>query len=440
MISPRALTFIAVAFLCSFTAGWTLLGNTKQGIDRRNPDAARNEAASSSAVKKPGTPSGLRVLILGDSMSLCGFGKRLDQKLRGDPKIEAIFTYMACGATPLSWLKEPPFTEVKTFCGFWSIESVAGTRAPKEIQDTYATRAGESPTAETIPKLPDLLTTVDPDILVVQSDTNLLSLFRDGKTLLPRLHGRLLSNYITPFLAAAVAGSSNVKKIYWVGSPRSARVSEQIQSFVLERIRTGAPPELTVIDSRQLIPNPHGNMKVDNEHFMGVEMDDWADEVFALIDRDLPAISLIPRDRPKAKEQRSSGAEPSRAPRPRPVIQLRARLAFTSKPLELSQVTPYQESLVGYVYDVIDVLKGTYPQNQVLVMHPAHLRRKRQPLDQYHVGEIYDLTLTKIEGTPWETVKARDESENLSLEPYIRVEDEALFPGATPSGRLGRPE
>src|SRR5262245_9068063 len=68
-------------------------------------------------------PHDLTVLILGDSLGLCGFSKRLDQKFRADPRVKSVFTYCTCGTNPLSWLKEKPFTHIQTHCGYWSIES-----------------------------------------------------------------------------------------------------------------------------------------------------------------------------------------------------------------------------------------------------------------------------------------------------------------------------
>jgi len=65
----------------------------------------------------PDPPRDLTVLILGDSLSLCGFGKRLDKKFRADPRVKSVFTYCACGTNPLSWLKEKPYADVQTHCG-----------------------------------------------------------------------------------------------------------------------------------------------------------------------------------------------------------------------------------------------------------------------------------------------------------------------------------
>jgi hypothetical protein len=45
---------------------------------------------------------GASVLILGDSLALCGFGKRLDDRFRKSPYVKATFTYLTCGTNPLS--------------------------------------------------------------------------------------------------------------------------------------------------------------------------------------------------------------------------------------------------------------------------------------------------------------------------------------------------
>src|SRR3712207_213588 len=79
----------------------------------------------------------LNVLILGDSLALCGFGKRLDSRFRAAPHVNATFTYMACGTNPISWMKRPPYTNVRTQCGYWSIESSGDGAEPRELRDSY---------------------------------------------------------------------------------------------------------------------------------------------------------------------------------------------------------------------------------------------------------------------------------------------------------------
>ena len=98
--------------------------------------AAPAPMAQPAAVAKGG--EGATILFLGDSLSLCGFGKRLDGHFRQAPGVKAVFTYMACATQPLSWLKDKPYTNMKTHCGFWSIESVPGSAQSKELENLAA--------------------------------------------------------------------------------------------------------------------------------------------------------------------------------------------------------------------------------------------------------------------------------------------------------------
>jgi len=115
------------------------------------------------------------------------------------------------------------------------------------------------------------------------------------------------------------------------------------------------------------------------------------------------------------------------------VVNLSARLVFKSKPMSVEEFLPYQESLVGYVYDVRRVLSGRYNESQVLVMHPAYIGLRKQSLRKYKIGKAYRLKLHQLEGTPWNTVKRKDDSGLIDLEPYIQVEDENKYPGTSRS-------
>src|ERR1700685_714309 len=103
-------------------------------------------------------------------------------------------------------------------------------------------------------------------------------------------------------------------------------------------------------------------------------------------------------------------------------------LVFKSQPLRTDQLIPYLESLVAYIYDVREVLKGEYKEKQILVMHPAHIDLKPQLLDKFEVGKTYELHLHELENTMWTTIKSKDDSSRIDLIPYIQVEDEIRFP------------
>src|SRR6266536_4691201 len=100
-------------------AGWTL--NLGRFSKRLAIAAIASSIAIPSLAQNTPTPADsprdLTVLILGDSLGLCGFGKRLDQTFRVDPRVKSVFSYCTCGTNPLSWLKEKPYAHVQTHCG-----------------------------------------------------------------------------------------------------------------------------------------------------------------------------------------------------------------------------------------------------------------------------------------------------------------------------------
>ena len=379
------------------------------------------------------SPRNLNVLILGDSLALCGFGKRLDEKFRQDPRVKSTFTYITCATHPLSWLKEKPYTNVKTHCGFWSIESVPNSDRVKELPDVYGMTRGHKPKPHLVPKLDDLLAATDPDILIMQTGGNLFGLFSGRENVKPDRDGPALRRYLAPFVEKAIAPPSRLRKIYWVAPPTSGRVSKEIQDFVFEQTREDIGGVANVIDSRALVSYPYKHMEPDKEHFIGEDMDIWADKVFAIIDHDLsaqPWSSLKPLNG-------SIASAPVATPIPAPPLSepakgkglvVSAKLVSKSKPIHRRQLLPYQEFLVGFVYDVKEVLEGEYSEKQILVMHPAYIGLRHQSLSKYHVGRTYELQLRELEGSIWSTVKSKDDSGRIDLQPYIRIQDEARYP------------
>jgi hypothetical protein len=412
------------------------------------------------AVVPPAEPGKMNVLLLGDSLALCGFGKRLDHRFRNDPQVSATFSYMACGTNPLSWLKQKPYTSVRTQCGYASIESIAGASAPRDFEDTYGMSAGHAPKPHLVPKLEDMLPALHPDILVIQTGSNLFGLFPDGKTVHAARHAAELKKYLLPFKEAALSGG-DARKVYWVNPPTSGRVSKEVQEFLFQQARAQLGPEINVIDSRTLVSYPYQHMEPDKEHFIGAQMDEWADKVFAIIQQDLAKepiaaralpVQPTPTPQPTPEEVRAAlPVEPTptpmtiatppstppavATPTPAPVrrgkekpLTIVGRLVFKSNPMPLQELLPYQESLVGYVYEVKKVAHGQYAEREILVMHPSFIGLKPQKLDKFKLGKTYKLRLHPIEGTLWNTAKARDESGQINLQPYIRVEDEARHP------------
>jgi hypothetical protein len=379
-------------------------------------------------------PEGLNVLILGDSLALCGFGKRLDERFRESPLTKATFTYLACGTNPLSWLKDRPYTHIQTHCGFVSMESLGGGMM-REVDDVYGQTRGHVPRSHLVPKIEDLLVRFQPDILIMQTGTNLFDLFPDHKSVNPNRHGPALHSYLVPFIDRAVQTPSNLRKIYWVASPTSGRVSKEIQDFVLEQTRADVGHVANVIDSRTLVSYPYHHMEPDKEHFIGADMDQWADKVFDIVEHDLtaqPIASLKPLSKTEISQVPVTEATPTPMPpaeKPQEkTLLVKAKLVSKTQPVPVNEFLPYQEFLVGHLYEVTRVIAGDYSESQILVMHPAYIKLQEQRLGRWKIGRTYKLQLHELENTVWKTVKSKDDSGLINLQPYIRVQDEKRHP------------
>ena len=372
----------------------------------------------------------LSVVFIGDSMSLGGFGKRLDQNLRACAAFGGVYTYMACGTNPLSWMKARPYTNIKTACGFWSIETEPGSSKPSQVVDTYGMRSGYKPTSRTVPKIENLLTNLKPDVLVIQLGNNLFSAFRDGKTIRPS-HGEMVRTHVKPFVTLLAKHPSKLRKVYWVTPPQAGSVSEEIQEFVFQQIKTCAEPLVTVIDSRKLTKFPYKNMGGDKEHFWGKEAIEWADQVFDRVSRDL--VSKRFWSLPQFNEQEYMLAAATEVGPPAPAADdtlcVKARLVSKTAFPEPAAFAPYQELMAGYHYEVIEVISGQYAEKDICVMHPAYIRLQKQDIEQMEIGTVQEMKLRKLDAdSVWGSIRRVGGPLSFDRDDYILVEDENRYP------------
>jgi hypothetical protein len=286
---------------------------------------------------------------------------------------------------------------------------------------------GHRPTSHPVPKLDDLLATIQPDILVMQTGGNLFGLFSGREKIKPDRDGPMLRKYLVPFAKKAITPPSMLRKIYWVAPPTSGRVSGEVQEFVFEQTQKDIGSVTHVIDSRKLVAYPYKHMDPDKEHFVGEDMNRWTDKVFGEIDQDLSAQSWSDvRPLSESIARLATVAAPSATPATASLI-VKAKLVSKTKPIRREELLPYQEFLVGFVYDVEEVIAGEYGEKQILVMHPAYIGLQPQSLGKFGIGRNYELQLRTLDGSIWSTVKSKDDSGRIDLEPYIRIQDEARY-------------
>lgn len=378
------------------------------------------------------------VLIIGDSMALCGFGQRLDGYFRS-MGVPDVFTYMACGTQPLSWTMLKNYEYAKTRCGFWKIETQKDA-APLSFQDTYGMSHGHKPDKYDVPKIEELLETKRPDILIVQLGNNLFDLLKG--TNYSRM-GPMLQPYIAPFLAKVANSPTPPKRVFWVSPPETERIARPAHDILVERLSATAGDWLKVIDSRLLLKYPYRNLQPDKQHFFGPDALLWADGVFNIIKSDLEMSPLsnlppVPAIPPHASPTPTPNSPPSPTPQAaaspskishqppppsHPTLYVKVSLESIIEPFTKEEIAPYNESLVGFVYRVRQVISGDFKGTHLVILHAAHIDGKRQSLNGYYINQTRKFRLIPIEDTPWVTLKAKDDPRYVDMDRFISEED-----------------
>jgi hypothetical protein len=356
------------------------------------------------------------VLILGDSMALCGFGSRLDARFR-ERGVSTVNTYMACGTHPLSWTTLSAYAKAQARCGYWSIETSPQGGAPVTFRDTYGmpgAARGHRPDHYLVPKIEDLLPATQPEILVVQLGNNLFDLLKGREK---TGGGAVLEPFLTPFLSRVA--ESPLRRVYWVAPPVSGATPQRAQDLLVEKLRQCGGPGMRVIDSRDLLTYPYSKLQPDKQHFLDPDMRIWADNVFTLIEEDMAASPPSAGEGPAAVE----GVVVEAADPEKQSLLVQCSLERLNFPFRHEEIAPYHDSLVAFVYRVQQVLKGEFSGSHLVVLHAAHIAGKRQSMDQFRLGQSRILRLRPVDQTPWGTLKAKDDPRFLDLERFVIEED-----------------
>ncbi len=377
---------------------------------------------------------GLKVLILGDSMALSGFADTLDECFRSCPGVTSVHTVICCGTNPLSWLKSAPYTHAKTRCGFLEIQNREGEVA--QIRDIYGMNQGHKPAVREVPKIEDLVSELKPDIIVFQSGNNFFDLFKNGDQI-DKKSGTVMRAHIAPLVTWMISSAPSVKKWYWVTPPQAGNVSTAVQSFVFDAIKQHTDGYAVMVDSREITRYPYPSQDRDRMHFWGQASHDWGRDSFRLIARDLADVEVS-----KLPSLVSTAAERAliAAPVAIPVedalaskgkIRVRARLVATCKVPRKEDLTTYGEYLAVYRYKVLAVKSGKYEEAELLLLHPAYIKKEKQDLSRYQMGKEYDMEIEELgDISLWATTRRSPENDDPDLIPHMLVDDMNRHPDA----------
>jgi hypothetical protein len=219
------------------------------------------------AQKSSPPPLPPKVLMIGDSLSVGGFGEAVREHLEHEFGRQNVAFFASCGSSPESWLQDQPVFHTR--CGY---------REKTPTTDVYRDyENGRRPPAVATPKIETLIERYKPTIVIVQLGTNWMD---------QTLSDDHIRAVLARFVSAAHGGST--RKMIWIGPPDSSRFSKvqnRIYQLIQQSVLRGDP----MIDSRRFTRYLVGKTGGDGIHYNRESGEAWARHVIASIDQVLAA-------------------------------------------------------------------------------------------------------------------------------------------------------
>jgi len=222
-------------------------------------------------------PLPVKVLLIGDSLSVGGFGDGLQASLLrkyGRPQV-AIFA--SCGSSPEDWLKG----DFVTKCGYRQ------TTPSDEI--LYEYENGTRPRSVKTPKLRTLLGHYRPEMVIVQQGTNWMDALSEAGTPDEGRHRKIIADFIKE-----LRRNNPTVDIFWVLPPSSsaypARVHEEVDRWINEE---SAKLGFYTFNSRSLTGAYRaGKSGGDGVHYNDEAGGSWARGIFAKFSEAVETLNL----------------------------------------------------------------------------------------------------------------------------------------------------
>lgn len=327
------------------------------------------------------TAQGARVLFLGDSMSMGSFGTTLDQRLR-DAGHE-VHTYATGGATPYYWLKE--FDTISSDIGHW-------VKTPDSEKRVRVVKA--------VPKVEDLMKKINPDVVVIQTGTNLYASLR-SKRQTPAERVQTVE-YMVDRMCRAVTATG--RKVYWITPPdaHEKKFSRELQTQMRELMKRVAGKHGRVFDSWSVTKFTEPYPAEDGIHYGPEDAAAWAGKVADDFQAWAAKLSWK-REKPDQKAA-DAGSESIRKATPvegKNHNKLTVTLRLTAKSnFEAPAEVTYRNALAVYEYEVVRVDKGQYSLPKIRIAHMVMLDRKILNPRDWKIGRTLSLDLVPLATYP----------------------------------------
>lgn len=239
------------------------------GLIRRTPLAALFIAACVCISPAGAAPAPVKVMLIGDSLSVGPFGRAMQSWLQQRYGANDVCVFASCGSSPEDWL--PDTSVFVTPCGY------RATTPRGSLLFEY--RDGRKPRPVPTPKLSRILASYRPSVVIVQLGTN----WMDNIVAAGRPDEGRYREIIADFIRELRKGASPPPTIVWVMPPASSKYPAGVHRDVEQWITDSAHSlGFRTINSRRItgayMPGASGG---DGVHYSDAAGTRWARGVMA---------------------------------------------------------------------------------------------------------------------------------------------------------------
>lgn len=227
-------------------------------------------------------PLPLKVMLIGDSLSVGPFGRALEASLRRRYDDRSVGVFASCGSSPEDWLPGTPV--FVTNCGYRQF--AGGESFSREYEN------GRRPPPVKTPKLTALFARYRPELVIVQLGTNWMDRLAAARSLDGKSYRRIIRDFIRELRRGAAPGAA----IVWVMPPASSKyppaVHEAVDGWLMEEAQAQG---FRTINSRAFTaPYVSGRTGGDGVHYSDGAGRRWARGVMTALGPTTVPLPLAP--------------------------------------------------------------------------------------------------------------------------------------------------
>lgn len=214
----------------------------------------------------------IKVLMIGDSLTVGPFGDTIEAYLLNKYGRNGMALYASCGSSPESWLRDEH--DFVTRCGFRYASPIGSA--------TFDFENGHPPRKVLTPKIDALVAGYRPSVVVVQLGTNWMDAIVESGP-----HDARYRSIVDRFIAA-IRCRDCVHQIIWITPPDHSHYSAKVKANVDELLKGEAQScNFEIIDSLKVTHYVLGQTGSDGVHYNTKPAHEWANNVLVDLEKRL---------------------------------------------------------------------------------------------------------------------------------------------------------